>query len=532
MFKALVKKQLTEIFRSYFYNAKKNKARSKGSTILMLLLFVLLMAGFLGGVFAYLSYTLCPVMHEMQLDWLFFALMILLSILLGIFGSVFNTYSTLYLSKDNDLLLSMPIPPGTIVAARLVTVYLMGLMYSAVVLIPALVVYWIFVKISAGLFLSGLLLLLLVSVFVLLLSCLLGFVVAKVSVKLKNRSYVTVLISLLFIGGYYFFYFKASDVINDLLANAAVYGEAIKSKAYPVFLLGSIGVGNLPAILIYTSIVALLSFLTFLLLKSTFLSISMDSGSVRKAVYREKRTARKSVGSALLGRELKRFTTSASYMLNSGLGILFLLATGFAFVFKGREFLPAFQETFGVIDGFIIVMAAFVLCLMVSMVDLIAPSVSLEGKTIWIAQSLPVTPWQVLKAKLNLQLLMSVIPLAVTAVCVLAVIRPSAAQALLFLAVCLSYTLLYALFGLCIGLKMANLSWTSENTPIKQGGAVAITMFSGMGAAVAPMLIFVFIAYPLGAVPFMAICTGVYLVISLLLFLWLKGRGSEHFASL
>ena len=31
MLKILVKKQLTEIFRSYFYNPKTNKARSKGA---------------------------------------------------------------------------------------------------------------------------------------------------------------------------------------------------------------------------------------------------------------------------------------------------------------------------------------------------------------------------------------------------------------------------------------------------------------------------------------------------------------------
>ena len=37
----------------------------------------------------------------------------MLAIVLGAFGSVFNTYSSLYLAKDNDLLLSMPIPVRT-----------------------------------------------------------------------------------------------------------------------------------------------------------------------------------------------------------------------------------------------------------------------------------------------------------------------------------------------------------------------------------------------------------------------------------
>lgn len=71
----------------------------------------------------------------LDMGWMYFALMGLIAILLGTFGSVFNTFSGLYLAKDNDLLLSMPIPVSVIVASRLISVYIMGLMYSAVVII-------------------------------------------------------------------------------------------------------------------------------------------------------------------------------------------------------------------------------------------------------------------------------------------------------------------------------------------------------------------------------------------------------------
>ena len=46
------------------------------------------------------------------------------------------------------------------------------------------------------------------SLVVFVLSCLLGWVVAKISLRLKYKSFVTVLISLAFIGAYYFFYFN------------------------------------------------------------------------------------------------------------------------------------------------------------------------------------------------------------------------------------------------------------------------------------------------------------------------------------
>ena len=194
------------------------------STVLFILLFVGLMAGVLGGIFTYLSISLCAGFVAVDMGWLFFLIMALIAIAIGAFGSIFNTYSGLYLSKDNDLLLSMPIPVSSILAARLITVYLMGLMYSAIVIVPAVIVYWIFAGATVLNVIGGLLLVLLISLIVLILSCALGWCVAKISLKLKHKSFITVIISLAFFGGYYFISFQAQRLISELLANAVVYG--------------------------------------------------------------------------------------------------------------------------------------------------------------------------------------------------------------------------------------------------------------------------------------------------------------------
>ena len=167
MLKTLLKKQLTEIFRSYFYDAKKNRARSKTSIALYIVLYVFLMVGLLGGIFTFLARSMCSALASAGVSWLYFAILGLLSIFLGVVGSVFNTYSGLDLGKDNDLLLSMPIPPKYILASRLLSVYLMGLMYSGVVSLPAVAVYWFSVRASAAALFGGIMFVLLISVFVL-----------------------------------------------------------------------------------------------------------------------------------------------------------------------------------------------------------------------------------------------------------------------------------------------------------------------------------------------------------------------------
>lgn len=374
MLKLLVKKQLTEIFRAYIYDAKKNRARSKAATVGYIIFFVLLMVGVIGGMFTALSLAMCRSMAEVGMSWFYFAIMGLMAILLGAFGSVFTTYSSLYLPKDNDQMLSLPIPVNTLIAARLLGVYLMGLMYSGVVVLPAIIVYWATVSAAPLHLLAGVLFLLLISLFVMAISCLLGWVVAKVSLKLKNKSFVTVVLSLVFFGLYYYFFsFKATSLLTELLQNIALYGDKVRSSAYPVYLFGQAGAGDPLSMLLLTAAIAVLFGLTWLLLSRSFLSIATASGHVGRKVYRAKAVRYRSISSALLDRELRRFTSSANYMLNCGFGTLFLvLASGFL-LWQGRDLLELVSQSFPERSGAMPVLLAFVLCLLSAMNDTTAP---------------------------------------------------------------------------------------------------------------------------------------------------------------
>lgn len=368
MLKTLVKKQLMEIFRSYFYNAKTNKKRSTAGIIAYILLFAALMIG-LGGMFTGLSVSLCAPLTQAGMGWLYFALMSLLAIFLGAFGSVFNTYSGLYFAKDNDLLLSLPIPVRTLMASRLLTVYLMGLMYSAVVILPAVIVYWVTDSTAPMALLGGVLLTALISIFVLTLSCALGWVVAKVSRKLKHKSFITVIVSLAGLAIYYFFVFKAQTAIEQLVANAAVYGEKIKGAAHPLYVFGLTGTGDVTAMLLSAAVILALFALTWTLLSRSFLQITTASGASGKAVYREKAVKRRSIDGALFGKELARFTASPNYMLNSGLGILLLPISGILLLWKGGTVVSLLNEAFTSQSGCAEVLLCTGVCAIASMND-------------------------------------------------------------------------------------------------------------------------------------------------------------------
>ena len=531
MLKLLVKKQLFEIFRSYFYDAKKNKARTKGVTIGYIVLFVLLMAGLLGGMFGVLSHTMCGPLAALDMDWLYFVIMGMMAVFLGAFGSVFNTYSGLYLAKDNDLLLSMPIPVRVIMTSRLLSVYLMGLMYSGIVILPAILVYWFTVPVTAGRILGGVVLLVDISLFVLTLSCALGWVVAKISLKLKRKSFITVIVSLVFFGLYYFVCFRSQAMITDLLLNAENVGNKLKG-IYPLYLFGRVGCGDGVAMLIVSAVVIALLALVWYLIARSFLNIATASGNTAKAVYREKAAMQTSPAAALLRKELGRFTASPLYMLNCGLGTVFLLILAVAALIKGREVFLMMNALFAGSEDFVPVLAALCLCLLAGSNDITAPSVSLEGKSLWIAQSLPIDPWQALRAKLGLHLLITELPLALCAVCVAAVSGLGFLHGALVVVVPMVYVVLSAAFGLFMGLKRPNLTWTSEVAPIKQGLAVFLSMFGDWVLAAGLGFLYYALMAHLGAAAFLLAAMALFIVLALVLLRWLKTSGAKIYAHL
>ena len=528
----LLKKQFVEVFRSYFYDAKKNRMRSKGSIILFFAFFIIVMVGMLGGIFTMLAISLCHPMTEAGIGWMYFLIMGGIAILLGAFGSVFNTYASLYLAKDNDLLLSLPIPARTIMTARLINVYLIGTMYSSVVLLPTLIVYWVTAGATIPRIVCGILFLLIITVIILLLSCVLGWVVAKVSLRLKNKSFVTVILSLLFIGLYYFVYFKANDLIQEIILNAAVYGEKIKGAAYGLYLFGRIGEGDWLASGIFTAAVGALFAVLWMVMSRSFLKIATSTGNTVRIRYKEKTARERSPFAAVLGKEFKRFTSSPNYMLNCGLATILMLAMGVFLLVMGPQIMNVFRMLFGGENGPVGVLLAAFLCMLASMNDMAAPSVSLEGKNLWILQSLPVSAKNVLRAKASMQIIITGVPMLFAAVCAAIILPGSILIKLLVILVPLAYVVFSALFDMFLGIRMPMMTWTNEMYPIKQGGAIMFALFGGWAFCIAFGGLYFLVGSGIGAELYLIIWLIVFLAGAAFFLHYLDTTGSRRLAEL
>ena len=141
-------------------------------------------------------------------------------------------------------------------------------------------------------------------------------------------------------------------------------------------------------------------------------------GTVRTA-YHARKARPVSLRQALLRRELLHLGSSSAYMLNSAMGTLGLLVLGGVSLWKADLFARFAQA---VPEG-VPVLVCCAVCAVSAANFLTTPSVSLEGRTVWLLQSLPIPSWQALCAKLELHLLLTGVPAALCLVCMQAAVQ-------------------------------------------------------------------------------------------------------------
>ena len=530
MTKALIKKELLQFLSIYTFDKRKGTLRSTAVTVLMMCLMGFAFISFSFMFFGMYS-SIAPAALEAGESWLLFSIAGALTLAISVFGSAFTTYSVLYKAKDNELLLSMPIPASRILLVRVLTICAFSLIFILAAWTPSLIAYLIFIGFSPAVLIGHIIMTVVLTAFVTAVTSVLGWLIALVSGLFRNKTVVTVLISLLFIGAYYTFYFRMNAILRSVVENISKISEAMHGWARPLMQLGKAASGE-PLPLVGSLLIAAALFaVMYAVLAKTLFGLMTASDRTKKAVYREKRAAQSTPARALLKREIKHFFSSAVLILNVGFGVLILIAGCVAAVIKAdaiRAFLSG-----GSLPEFVMGLKALLPALVVSMVtnmdSFTASSVSLEGKQIWLVQSMPVSDKLTLRMKELTHFLISGVPGAIAAAVLSAVVGSNVWAALLSSIFAAVFVWLNAGFGLMMNLVKPNLEWTNESVPVKQGIPVALSMLFGFGSLLILGGIMVGMCLTVGAVPAL-ICSSVLAAVpAVLIDLWIKTRGAERF---
>ena len=278
-------------------------------------------------------------------------------------------------------------------------------------------------------------------------------------------------------------------ILAELAASGAKIADALGGVSPLVWLGEAMVGGNVPALLGSLALLLAPFVLVYALLSRSFIGIvTMKRGAAKKK-YQERELKTASAGAALVRREAARLTSSAAYMMNAGLGVVFC-AVAAAFLIFGRGRVLGIVEAMGLSTDTLTAIAALVIGYFLSTMVFSASSVSLEGKNIWIVRSAPVSSAEILMVKRRLHLLIAVPAALLPAAASASVIGVNAVFTALFAA---AFALVTADIGLVENLRHPNLTWINEMQPVKQGAAVILTMLILMGMLLVPTLLYIFL---------------------------------------
>lgn len=531
MLKALMKKQMLEMSAFLFQNKKDGKRRSTCSILLYVLLFIYCF-GVFGTMFFQFADAICGIYFDIGYGWLYFTLFGMIATAMGVFLSIFSIYSTIYQAKDNEFLLSVPVKPSQIILAKLLGCYITTFIFEAIVLIPGYIVFFINMEWTVLNVVFAVLSMFTLPFFALTIACILGLLIAIIASKLpKNaRTTATLLISLAFLGIYFYVMSGSSDFINVFINNPEDIA-GIAYVMYPLYLFGKGVLGEISSYLIFAGLAVLLFALVHFILSKTFIKISTaNKGSIVKK-FEKKTLNSASADKALLKREFIHLKSSAAYMLNCCMGsVMTILAVVFLIISREQ-----IAEVFDAV-GFSTDIAGLIVCAAIAFIsgmnDLTAPSISLEGRSIWILQSLPVSAWKILKTKIMLHMILTVIPAVILAAAAQFMFDMSVTARIMTFVCAVVFPLFEAAFGLILNLKMPNLNWTDEMIAVKQGANIIIAIFGGWVIIIALAILYFMLHKFISASVYLVLAVLLVIAVTIAMLVWIKKKGTEIFSRL
>lgn len=471
------------------YN-RQSKRRSMGRAVLMGLLMLYVVAVMM-GLFGFMAYAMVTQLSQAGLAWMALAVGAFTAAVLCFIMTVFTMQSQIFQAKDNDMLFAMPLTATQIAASRLLGLLVMEYAYAALVMVPTVVVYGIVLKPSFAFYPLVVLLTLLLPLLPLALAGFVGYLFAIITNKLPFKNLIITLLS----GAAFLVYLYFCMNLNNYMALLIARGEDLArvfQKAMPPFYHFAIALQDtsLASALIVAAWCLIPAALFLWLLSKGFFYFAGAGGA--KVAYRRRpmRTSRPWV--AVLKKEAARFAGTPMYMFNSGIGALFMVALSVMLALKGKEILVALTDV-PQVAAYVPQAMLAALCFCTVMTCTTAPSISLEGSSIWILRSSPLRPRDVFVGKLMLDLLLlgSSVVISVVILAVAAGFR--ALDLLVLLAVPLLLGLFMALLGLYSNLKLPRFDYTSDTAAVKQSASVMVTSLGGMGLMLLLVLGYIFL---------------------------------------
>ena len=405
--------------------------------------------------------------------------------------------------NDYDMMMSLPVSSFIVILSRLTTVYLVNLLYSAIIFIPSIIVYINYATLTASGFIMYLLAMFLAPLLPMTVMIVAGTLISAITSFFKYKNLIAVLLMFGFLGAYLYFVFAhvgatqatpteeqlaefgrmVSDYLGRLYSLAGWLNEGIENSNWLSF--GLFAIVSIIPIILYTAITS-----------KFYIAINTRMSHFRKkSNFKMGELKTKSPFMAMYKRELRRMFSNATVTINMITGEVLTVAIAVAVVIMGVDgvlnifgLADAGIDTYAIMGQAASVMPIAILFL-AGMLPFTCVALSLEGKSRWIMLSIPVSSTQIFNSKIAAALTVLLPSALIASVLLTIALTPNLVTLFFLFLLPLSNAFFMTIFAMFINIKFPKYDWKSEYALLK--GFHACTLIVMLVGIFLPLILIV-----------------------------------------
>ena len=526
---SLIKACMTDNMQLFKVKNKSNKKISK------IMLPIILGLCCMFSVWSYANMFMEPLI-KIHAEYILLSLFVIISFFFTLIEGIYKASGLLFNSRDDDLLLSLPIKRSTVLFVRIFKFYIFELLFNSIFLLPAIVVYIRYVKVEFSFYISSLFVLLLLPIIPIIISCILGSFISKISSKFKFKNLVQIVTTVILLLVIFYFSFNTQGLINNFGEKAAAINKVINKIYYPCNAYVKMATNfKIKDLLLFIFINTFLFVFTILGLSRFYFKINSGIKGVKTSISKGKYIIKKNKPIiSLIKKELKKFIGSPVFITNTGFGlVLFVIGIVYITINFDKVATSISLESnlsLNEIKSYIPIILYGFICFTSFMTSITSSMISLEGKSFSILKSLPIKPITIILSKVLMAILVMIPLILIGDIILFIKFNFNILEILLIIIGTILLPLVSETIGIIINLKYPKMDAENDTEVVKQSMSSMIAVFIGM--AVAALSVFGLVCgikIGLDNTLLLSISNLIFGIIFIILFMYMKKKSVKLF---
>ena len=472
----------------------------------------------------------------------YFPIFVALVSIMTLMEGIYKSGNLLFSCKDDDLLFSLPIKKTTVLFVRIFKFYLFEVLYNSLFLLPAIVVYACHINVDWTYYLTSFLMLILLPVIPVVVSCVIGFFVTGISVGSRFKNILQIVLTSVLTIALLLFTSNFNNVASDIAHNTGAIGKTISNLYYPAAAYNTLATNfSFGALAIFIIVNVVVAAVLITLLSRFYFRINSRTKTIkiRKKVKTDYHFKVRRPMLSLIKKELGFFINTPVLVVNSCFGLLLYIIACIGLAWKMDDILAMFTQSATEVTiapeqilAFLPAVVFGLVTVISLMTSITSSMVSLEGRTIETLKALPVKPATFLKAKIWTTLLIIWPFLLVGDLILFIRFDFGLIETLLILFATILMPVITEMIGLLMNLRYPKLTADNDAEVVKQSASSGIAVFLGLILGWAIIALMVYLLMGLSVPVVMAILSGVYVAIYLILTVILHKYGVKKWNKL